>query len=194
MADSVKVQVIDTGLQAKIDALIKAGQSREMFAVIGRTITNRIRLCFKLGIDPWGAPWRPIKFREPRVGKGGKLTKAGREQVQANAAGKAGQPLRDSGRLGRSITSKADNSGVTIGTNQKYARVHQFGATITPKRGRYLVFPGPAGLPIFAKKVVIPRRSFLPVRNFGGPVVLPPSWSTGVVNRLRQFFRQAVKE
>lgn len=166
MGNIFDVEVIDTGLQAKIDALLKAGKSKAMFQTIGSVVANRVRLCFKLGIDPWGSPWAALKMRK-------------------------GQPLVDTGVLRKSITSRPDDTGVTIGTNRQYARTHQFGATILPrpenKRG-LLVFPGPGGRMIFAKKATIPQRAFLPIRKPGGPVTLPPTWSVAVARALRTYF------
>lgn len=200
--------------EAKLSALLKATDNMQpVFETIGRVLVNRIRLCFKLGIDPWGNPWQAIKWRAPRVrmqaikdadgnvtgykrkvGKDGKsiLTKAGKAQIEANKSGTPGQPLRHTGRLNRSITSKTDADGVTVGTNVIYARTHQFGNTITPKKAKRLVFPGPNGDLIFAKKVTIPARPFLPLRKGSAVVALPPSWSVLVVNALKLYFRKEV--
>jgi phage gpG-like protein len=181
----ITVDVNDARAIAQIDELLKRAGGRELYGVIGNTILNRIRLCFRLGIDPWGDAWRPIKWRAARTRANGSRTKTGNRQASANAAGTPGQPLRDTGRLNRSITSKADRSGVTIGTNLIYAPVHQFGATIVPVNAKRLVFPGPNGALIFAKKSVIPARPFLPLRQ-GGIVALPPAWSAVVVRAIKR--------
>jgi len=63
------------------------------------------------------------------------------------------------------------------GAPVKYARIHEYGGTITPKRGRYLVFSldararTPAGVPrlqtpegvelIFARSVTLPARRYM---------------------------------
>lgn len=172
MADNFDVEIIDDGLQRKINALIKASQSQAMFKTIGTTVANRIRLCFRLGVDPWGNPWAPLKIRK-------------------------GQPLVNRGIMRRSITSKADNTGVTVGTNLKnegvnYPAVHQFGATIVPKKkGGMLAFPGANGNIIFSKGVTIPKRSFMPIRSPGAQAALPPAWSVAVVRSLRNYFKKA---
>jgi phage gpG-like protein len=169
MADKFTIEIDDSAVQAKLDRILKAGGAG-MFKVIGTTIVNKVRLCFKLGIDPWGSPWVALKLRK-------------------------GQPLRLTGRLQRSMSSKADNTGVTVGTNVGYGRPHQYGAEIKPKpenkRG-LLVFPGPNGL-VFSKGVKIPQRAFLPQKTFGGPVELPPSWSDAVTRALRAYFTKAAK-
>jgi phage gpG-like protein len=212
-------RVDDGGAKAKLAALEGVTQNMApVFETVGRVLINRIRLCFKLGIDPWNNPWAAIKYRAPRVkmraikdaggnvidykqqrDKDGRLvlTKVGRGQVAANRSvrggGSAGQPLRDTGRLNRSITSKADGQGVTVGTNVKYAPTHQFGAIIRPKNpSKFLVFPGPDGEKIFAKKVTIPARPFLPLRRNTAVVALPPAWSVLVVNAIKLYFRKEV--
>lgn len=156
--------VDDSRARAKLDRLdALARNPRAAFETVGRALVNRIRLCFKLGIDPWGTPWAALKLRK-------------------------GQPLRDTGRLNRSITANADNTGVTVGTNLVYARVHQYGATIQPVKARRLAFPGPSGRMIFAKKVTIPARPYLPLRRGIVAAELPPSWSADITRALRAYF------
>jgi len=170
----LKVTVNDAGARAKIKALADSTSNMQpVFATVGSIIRNRIRLCFKLGIDPWGSPWAALKIRK-------------------------GQPLRDTGRLQASITSRPDSTGVTIGTNLqnngvRYPAVHQFGATIEPKTGKRLVFPGPGGKLIFAKKVTIPARPFLPLTK-ASTVALPPDWSAAVTRALRAYFKKETEK
>lgn len=170
MTTRIKIAVDDAQAREKLRALIGAASDMTpVYQTVGRVVLNRIRLCFKLGIDPWGSPWAKLKIRQ-------------------------GQPLRDTGRLNRSIVANADKTGVTIGTNVQYAPTHQFGATIVPKRAKRLVFPGPGGRMIFAKKVAIPARPFLPLRKGYTTATLPPSWSADVTRALRAYFRQAVQK
>lgn len=68
------------------------------------------------------------------------------------------------GRLRRSVHPEFDFGGnramATVGTNVIYARAHEYGATITPKKARALCFRiGDKW--IRTQKVVIPQRSFL---------------------------------
>lgn len=161
----IRIELQDAGVKAKLQAMTDAAENmRPAYATIGRALINRIRMCFRLGIDPWGNPWVALKMRK-------------------------GQALRDTGRLNRSILSRVDASGVTVGTNVQYAPVHQFGATIVPKTKPSLVFPGPNGRPIFAKKVVIPARSFMPLRRGAESVQLPPDWEVSVTAALRSYFQ-----
>jgi len=49
---------------------------------------------------------------------------------------------------------------VKIGTNKVYGAIHQFGGTIKPKAGKFLVFRL-GGRTVFARSVTIPARPFL---------------------------------
>lgn len=168
MTNKLQVELDDSAAQAKVDALLaQFGNPQPLYASIGRVLVNRIRMCFRLGIDPWGTPWLPLKLRK-------------------------GQPLRDTGRLNRSITSTADQSGVTVGTNLFYAPTQQFGATIVPVKAKRLVFNGPNGVVIFAKKVVVPPRPFMPLRR-GGRIDLPAAWALAASNALKAYVRNAAK-
>lgn len=180
----ITIKVDDRRARARIDALqASLGNAQPAFALIGRVLITRIRLCFRLSVDPWGSPWAALKFR-------------------------TGQPLKDRGRLLGSIKSAPDATGVTVGTNLKYARTHQYGAEIKAKPGYWarkskhgpsrqekrLVFKGPGGMLIFAKKVTIPARPFLPLRRDSAVVALPPQWSVAVVQALRRYFIDAVSK
>ena len=59
--------------------------------------------------------------------------------------------LQDTGRLAASITSYADNLSAVVGTNVKYAAIHQFGGktkphVIRPKNKKALAWGGPRTL------------------------------------------------
>lgn len=196
MAYIFKVETDSRKLEAKLAAMAGADLERA-FRVVGSVLLQRIKVGFKLGQSPDGQAWAPIKFRKLARNEKGKVTQKGRNQrirnifagVQDNTAGK---PLRDTGRFSQSFTAQADKTGVTVGTKFQtdsgagIARVHQFGAVIRPKRGPFLVFPGPTGGLIFAKKVTIPARPFLPITQ-GGEIKLPQSWSNEVTESLKRF-------
>jgi phage gpG-like protein len=169
MSNAISVDLDDAAGQAKVDKLLaKFGNLQPLHATIGRVLVNRIRQCFRLGVDPWGTPWLALKMRK-------------------------GQPLRDTGRLQRSVSATPDAQGVSVGTNVFYAPVQQFGATIVPVKAKRLVFKGPRGIVIFAKKVVVPPRRFMPLRRPGSPVELPPSWSLDAANAVKAYMRNAAK-
>lgn len=76
------------------------------------------------------------------------------------AAAEGGQTLSDIGTLKNSIGYHAMASGLEVGTNIKYAKVHQEGMTIKPKTKKFLVFMV-GGRFVKKKKVKIPKREFL---------------------------------
>ena len=57
---------------------------------------------------------------------------------------------------GQLVSQVVNGKSVEIGSNLIYSAVHQFGATITPTRGRFLRFNGHV-----AKSVTIPARPYL---------------------------------
>ena len=107
---------------------------------LGRAMVSDIDMNFRRSRGPDGTPWEGLKHR-------------------------SGQPLRDTGRLQRSITYQATDTETEVGTNLKYAAVHQFGATIKPKKGKFLVFPikGAGGQTryAFVRQVIIPARPYI---------------------------------
>jgi phage gpG-like protein len=126
---------------------------------IGHEFVEEIRLGFRTSTSPNGVRWAPLRYR-------------------------AGQPLLDTGtHLRNPMAYRANRSSVEIGSNFEYAGVHQHGATIKPKRGKFLKFTPPGfSHPIFAKKVTIPARPFLPVGE------LPPDWQRDMLDILRDHF------
>lgn len=83
---------------------------------------------FSGGHGPDGEGWAPLAFARPRGGD---------------------KPLRDTGLLMASITSTGGQGHVeqltdrdlVVGTNLGRAAIHQYGGTITPKKGKYLAIP-----------------------------------------------------
>lgn len=162
MATQFKIEVLADKVEARIKNLqAKSANTKPVFETIGRVLKNRIRLGFQAGRSPWGIPWAPLKTR-------------------------MGQPLIDTSRLRSSITSRVGNGFVEVGTNLKYARTHQFGATIKPKTAPRLVFKVGNRL-VFAKQVTISARPFMPV-DAAGNINLPPAWSQGILKELGNYF------
>lgn len=155
---TAKLKVDIAQVQARL-AHIKAtgGNAQAALAAFGGVILNRIRMGFRLGRSPWGQAWLPLSIR-------------------------LGTPLRDTGRLARSITMAQGPNEITIGTNLIQAPVHQFGATIKPKTASILRFPGPGGF-IFAKQVTIPARPFMPIGPDGN-ADLPQAWAVSGLNAM----------
>lgn len=91
-------------------------------------------------------------------------------QKSKRASSQGGQTLTDTARLRRSITSKAFTDRAEIGTNVKYAAIHQFGGVIKAKSSKYLKFRI-GGQWAQKKQVTIPARPFLMVQNGDWPEI-----------------------
>lgn len=157
---NVKWQLLASQVEAKLAKMQLGGAERgKALGALGVALSNRIRLCFRLGTSPWGVPWKPLnpKFR-------------------------TGQPLRDTGRLQRSINSQTQGDAVVVGTNVRYAATHQFGATIFPKNAEHLAAGTAGGGVAFLKKAVIPSRPFMPL--VAGAVQLPPAWARSALTAM----------
>lgn len=159
MADQVKLKADISQVLARLNKLKGTAGYMSALGAFGSIILNRIRLGFRLGRAPRGQAWLPPKLRQ-------------------------GAPLRDTGRLARSITMQKGANVVSIGTNLRQARVHQFGATIKPKNATVLRFPGPGGF-IFARQVTIPARPFMPLTS-AGDADLPPPWIQSGLNAMKK--------
>lgn len=134
---------------------------REMHLVAGLTMRRLAIQGFQSQSDPYGKPWKP------------------------NLRG--GQILRNRGRLIASIQRlpRATPSEVEIGSNVVYARVHQKGAVIRPVTAKALAFKL-GNKQVFARKVVIPQRMFIPDEKKG----LPDRWNLEVKADLNRALAQ----
>ncbi len=109
---------------------------------IGAQLRQHVDERFEDERGPGGVPW--------------KQSRRAREQK--------GQTLSDTGRLRQSITFRAARDSVEIGTDVRYAAVHQFGATICAKTAKGLRFKvglGGSGGWRRLRQVTIPARPFL---------------------------------
>ncbi|RJQ25449.1 MAG: hypothetical protein C4589_11300 [Peptococcaceae bacterium] len=73
--------------------------------------------------------------------------------------------LQVSGDLRKSIMIDVGKNEVRIGTSEIYARIHQFGGIIKPKRGRFLWIPVRFGRWIPIRQAKIPARPFLMIQK-----------------------------
>lgn len=102
----------------------------------------------------YGKPWKPLSdatlmaraYRKTRSRRARLKTEKGRQRSIVGAFGDA-RILQDTGLLRSSITARATQNSVRIGTNVKYAAVHQLGS----------------------KTKNIPARPFLPTPSSGLP-------------------------
>jgi phage gpG-like protein len=158
MSDGVSMRIEIDGAQALAGALYALREAAidpvGAWDAVGRRWVSLTQERFATGTSPSGAPWKPSRRVELFGGKTLVLSRG----------------------LEGSLTHEADADGVTIGTNKKYAAVHQFGATIVPKKpGGRLVFgaleseddaEGNVETPLaFARKVTIPPRPFIGTNN-----------------------------
>lgn len=77
---------------------------------------------------------------------------------------KGGQTLSDTGRLRRSFTVRGYPDRAEVGTNVKYAAIHQFGGVISARNRPYLRFKV-GDQWVTKRSVTIPARPFLMVQN-----------------------------
>ena len=141
----VRIEVSDAAVQGAFARLFAFGSDQTpAMRAIGAQLRQHVDERFEDERGPGGVPW-PKSWRA-------------REQ--------AGQTLTDTARLRQSITFNAGPAMVEIGTNVRYAAVHQFGATIRAKTAKGLVFRvgrqrgGKAGFRRM-QQVTIPARPFL---------------------------------
>lgn len=153
----MEVAVEDRDVLQALSALGRQGADlTEAMSAIGFALAENVRLGFAMGRDPYGRPWAPLKSR-------------------------GGQPLRNTGGMMNGISHRAARDEVEVGSSFKWAATHQFGATIRPVRARWLRFYV-GGAAVFAKKVEIPARPFLPLAG------LPADWREDVLSTLAANF------
>lgn len=117
----------------------------------------------------YGKPWKPLSdatlmaraYRQTRSRRSRLKTEKGRQRSIVRAFGNV-KILQDTGLLRSSITARATNNSVRIGTNVRYAAVHQLGS-----KARH-----------------IPARPFLPNPDSG----LPARDMTRIQQILTRYF------
>lgn len=153
-----------------------------LLKIFGNLMVRSTQQTFREGGSPAGS-WRAVlagsvraQFARRGRKKMGPLTKAQHRASYGKTAGGADTAafsrfagakkiLITSGMLMRSVTFAVDSGAslVRVGTNLKYARIHQLGGVIVPKNRKFLRFPI-GGQFVFAKKVIMPARPFLAIR------------------------------
>lgn len=136
---SLNIEVKDAVVLAALDRMLASGRNpRPYLDAIGNALAESTRLRFVDGKSPAGAPWAAVL--------------------------RGGKPLRDTGaHLMNAVSHRLDSDkSVLVGVPYAWARVHQFGSTITAKMAPYLWFK--IGNRWARKKsVTIPARPFLGV-------------------------------
>jgi phage gpG-like protein len=184
----ISVEVNDRGVNAMLWRLQRSVSNMQpAMAEIGAALVSRIGTGFKGAKSPWGDKWKSLSqaaimgrlsHRKDAFGKRGKITKKGQGYLTGGV-----QPLSDTGRLRSSITYRATDKSVEVGTNVPYARTHQFGARQgafgrTRRNG-----PIPWGN--------IPARPFMPIKN--NRADLPASWKWEVMDIIQARINEAAK-
>lgn len=101
--------------------------SSKMWKQVGQALENDAKDSFDASRSPDGTPWSPLRYPRPRGGN---------------------KPLLDTGMLRASLTNNGrghvrieSQSSLEWGTNLQQAMVHQHGAVIVPKKGKFLAIP-----------------------------------------------------
>lgn len=147
----IKITLNDTQAAAKLHSIAQQLQHpRKLYGVLGETLKKLHKNRFEKEVDPDGKPWKPLS----------PIT----QQIKGN-----NKILRQGGYLADKTAYNYNDQNVEFGSDAKYARLHQFGGTITPKRAKRLKF-GKSN--IFARKAEIPARPWLGVsRNDEGKLL-----------------------
>jgi phage virion morphogenesis protein len=110
----IEINVDSAAVQRTIERLgERARDLTPAFRGIGADIVADAQTRFKRATDPYGVPWKPLS----------------RRTVAARRKGSSA-PLLDTGRLRNSVSYRLVPNGVEVGTNVRYAAIHQFGGTI----------------------------------------------------------------
>ena len=125
------------------NAIHRMGDTQDLMDSIGEALRSSTLKRFDDEEDPTGKKWKP----------------------SARATAEGGKTLDKEGHLKDSIDYHATSSKVMVGSNLPYARIHQLGGTIQPKKGKFLKFRGLDGENVFVKEVTIPARPYLGISD-----------------------------
>lgn len=177
---SFTIAVEDQGVKTALKALAaRMGNLLPVLQVIGEGITERTKHRFDTSTAPDGTPWKPnsaatlamlsgrLAEAKSNVKKNGSLNAKG-ARLLANK-----KPLiGESQDLRRQIIPLATGNTLTVTSSPKYAAIQQFGG----KAGR-------------GRKVTIPARPFLPIRQDGS---LYPQEQATVLQELNNFLMEGL--
>ena len=119
----------------------KLGNTQALMESVGEALVSGTLKRFDAEEDPQGNQWEP----------------------SGRASEEGGQTLTNTARLRDSIDYAATPDKVMVGSNLPYARIHQLGGVIVPKKAKKLVFKGHDGTTRAVDKVTIPARPYLGV-------------------------------
>lgn len=156
---NVKIDISNQAVTAAFNKLLQLGQNpAPALEGIGRSMLTNVQLGFRTSTSPYGGKWDAPGHR-------------------------SGKPLVDKGHLQNSVSYRLVGHAVEIGTNLRYAAIHQFGGVIKPKNKQRLFFML-GDRKIFARQVTIKPRPFLPTDG------LPDDWAEDAVAVVMDVIRQ----
>lgn len=133
----IDVQGEFDSFQSAMQRLSRA-EMKELNRALGEAVRSGTIDRFENSEDPEGNRWQ--------------------NSIRVNAQG--GKTLAQTARLRNSISVLASHKGFAVGTNVKYAAIHQFGGTIRARTARGLIFRI-NGRFVRKDEVEIPARPFL---------------------------------
>ena len=160
---TLQVNGADGAIRDLAAAAVRVNRGGPAFKVIAVRLWRDTQDNFRQG-GRWPSKWAPLKHR-------------------------TGVILVKTAVLKNSISSASDANSASVGTDVKYAAVHQLGRgpfTVTAKRGKALAFSIGGNL-LFRRSVHIPgipARPFLPVDASGN---LRPDTETFIVRTLQNW-------
>lgn len=123
---NVSLDQLEAHLKKELGAVFTV-DTNAIWSKVAVALETGAKDCFNSGSDPDGVPWSPLKHSRIRGGN---------------------KPLLDRGLLRASLTSngqyhihRTTRNTLEWGTNLINAAVHNFGAVIRPKNGKWLVIP-----------------------------------------------------
>ncbi|QUO43452.1 phage virion morphogenesis protein [Brevibacillus composti] len=156
---------------------LSKSELRMLNAQIAQIVAEGSKGRFESEKSPEGERWEPLspatleararRRTRRKDGTSGYRTKRGKLSKRAERIIASGRPLKDTGRLMRSIATKATAEGAAIGTNLVQAAIQQLG--------------GQAGR---GKKVEIPARPYLGVSS---------SEEADIMELIQEFIRERVQ-
>lgn len=185
----VTVYVKTEGQEAVMNVIssmaARGTNTRPLMGIIGHIILSSVTKNF----EEEGRPkWKPISGLTQAIYTGSLIsrltatksyqnikrskTKVARTSAYLTKHGSR-KVLQGEGDLKKSIViGKISNSQVEIGSSLVYARIHQLGGTIVPKKAKWLLIPFGPGQYLRLKKVVIPARPYLLLRDEDGTAIM----------------------
>ncbi|WP_109078928.1 phage virion morphogenesis protein [Aggregatibacter kilianii] len=137
---AVNIELDINELARVIDnAVATLNRPKLMFSEMGEELLAIHFARFVAQKAPDGTPWEPLN-----------------EQYRESKKKNADKILTLVGHLRGTLRYQADDAGVVFGSDREYAAIHQFGGTITAKKGKALTVLGK-----LVKSVDIPARPWL---------------------------------